>query len=106
MNDIKDTLKERGTSYGDFKTQAALSQKLVITCEQARAISVGFPFARTDLQLDPVMNEAMKMILHKIARIYNGDPEHVDSWRDIAGYAQLSVNYLENGKTTCFSLED
>ena len=35
------------------------------------------------------------MILHKVARILNGDPDYVDSWADIAGYAQLVVNILE-----------
>jgi len=29
------------------------------------------------------------MILHKIARILNGDPEYSDNWHDIAGYATL-----------------
>jgi hypothetical protein len=29
------------------------------------------------------------------SRICNGDPFYVDSWRDIAGYAQLVVNELE-----------
>lgn len=33
--------------------------------------------------------EALEMIVHKIARILNGDPNHKDSWQDIVGYAEL-----------------
>ena len=29
------------------------------------------------------------MILHKISRIVNGDPNYKDSWTDIIGYAKL-----------------
>jgi hypothetical protein len=35
------------------------------------------------------------MIAHKIGRIVNGDPDHVDSWVDIAGYAQLVADELQ-----------
>jgi hypothetical protein len=35
--------------------------------------------------------EALDMICHKIGRIINGDANYDDSWRDIAGYAQLVV---------------
>jgi hypothetical protein len=34
------------------------------------------------------------MIVHKIGRILNGDPNYDDSWADIAGYAQLVVKEL------------
>ncbi len=40
------------------------------------------------------------MIFHKIARIINGDPNYADSWVDIAGYATLVANRLENKKWT------
>ena len=38
------------------------------------------------------------IILNKLARIL-GDPKHIDSWRDIAGYATLVVDYLEKEKS-------
>ena len=34
------------------------------------------------------------MIMHKISRILNGDPNYVESWRDISGYAELVVKEL------------
>ena len=39
--------------------------------------------------LKSYQRESLDMIVHKIARILNGDPNHVDSWHDIAGYATL-----------------
>ncbi|RUO17092.1 hypothetical protein EJK55_1172 [Moraxella catarrhalis] len=36
------------------------------------------------------------MIAHKISRLIAGDSYFIDTWRDIAGYAQLVVNELSN----------
>jgi hypothetical protein len=36
-----------------------------------------------------MQREALDMILHKIARIVNGNPNETDHWHDIAGYATL-----------------
>lgn len=37
------------------------------------------------------------VILNKLVRIL-GDPEHLDSWKDIVGYATLVVDRLEGEK--------
>jgi hypothetical protein len=37
---------------------------------------------------------ALQMIVQKLARIANGDPDHLDSWLDIAGYATLVAERL------------
>ena len=39
--------------------------------------------------------EALEMIVHKIGRIVNGNPDKVDHWTDIAGYAKLIADRLE-----------
>lgn len=46
--------------------------------------------------IDEDMAEALFMIAHKIGRIVNGDPWYADSWIDIAGYAKLVADRLEN----------
>jgi hypothetical protein len=38
--------------------------------------------------------ESLDMIAHKISRILNGDPQHRDSWVDIAGYAQITAERI------------
>ena len=45
--------------------------------------------------LDADQVEALDMIATKIARILNGNPDHVDSWIDIAGYATLVADRLK-----------
>ena len=81
---IDDVLKDRGEQYGEFKDHARLSQAL----KNATPLNSNAP---------DYMCEAMEMICHKIARIVNGNPAHIDSWRDIAGYAMLVVKELEKG---------
>ena len=90
-NDIEKILEERGSVYGDFYTLSMLSTSL-----KDKAISHIYNIGNED-QFEPYMEEALGMIFHKIARIVNGDPSYIDSWKDIAGYAQLVVDELENG---------
>ena len=40
-------------------------------------------------ELEDDQREALDIIFHKIGRIINGDPDYADSWHDIACYAQL-----------------
>ena len=40
-------------------------------------------------KLNAAQRESLEMICHKIARILNGDPNYIDNWTDIAGYAVL-----------------
>lgn len=77
-------LEQRGQNYGDFSGQASISQGLK-------------DVARNGVQYDslkPFQKESVEMILHKIARIVNGNPNYIDSWRDIIGYSQLVIDEL------------
>lgn len=42
--------------------------------------------------------EALETIATKIARILNGDPDYIDNWVDIAGYAMLVVERLKEAQ--------
>ena len=84
MNDIRDTLEERGTRYGAFCDHAEISQEL-------KDVMHDTPNWQS---LRPDQKEALEMIQHKIARILNGDPDYVDSWTDIAGYSTLVADRL------------
>jgi hypothetical protein len=84
------TLNERGSRYGTFYDLASLSQgfkNVMMTHLQKH---------NKTLIVD--QQEALEFILSKIARITNGDPDYVDSWLDIAGYATLVADRLQ-GKT-------
>ena len=77
-------LAERGARYGSFASQAAFSQYLKDTLRKHKNYD----------ELMHSQKEALEMIMHKISRILNGDPNYDDSWRDIAGYAELIVKEL------------
>lgn len=98
-NTIEATLQERGKRYGAFEDHATITQSL-------KAVMKGQPTpeAVDDLgptltekweRLAPDMQEALEMIAHKIGRILNGDETYVDSWVDIAGYAELVSQRLQ-----------
>lgn len=84
MTDIADTLKQRGEQYGDFNAQAAIAQALK---KVMRANGRFF-------DMKPDQREAMDHIAVKLARILNGNPDHFDSWWDVAGYAKLVADRL------------
>ena len=83
---VDQTLTERGDRYGKFVNQASASQALKNVLSHQLRIR--------QKHLDPDMQEALEMILHKIARIINGDPNYTDSWHDIGGYAKLVEDRL------------
>jgi len=88
-SNIQDTLAKRGTRYGEFKSHANITQclKRVMTGYSTKGIT-------NWNSLSDSQKESLEMIAHKIGRILNGDPNYIDSWVDIVGYAQLVVNEL------------
>lgn len=82
---IENTLTEREGRYGSFADHARLSQHLTDVMRSAPEWE----------GLSAVQKEALEMIQHKVARILNGDPCYGDNWHDIAGYATLVEQNLE-----------
>lgn len=85
--DVDATLAERGSRYGKFIEHANITQYL----KDALRRKLG---PKWDALADD-QKEALEMICHKLGRIVNGDPDYVDSWVDIAGYAKLVADRLE-----------
>ncbi len=81
---IEHTLVERGKRYGEFSDHARITQNL----KRAMQDSPNWPHLRAD------QKEALEMIVHKIGRILNGDPNYHDSWHDIIGYTKLVADTL------------
>lgn len=80
-SDVDVTLADRKSQYGDFKDVSDTTLKIMDN------FALGC--------MSSVQSEALHMICSKLARIANGDANHVDSWHDIAGYATLVVKELE-----------
>lgn len=82
MTDINNILADREKAHGEFWKTAEIAQELkTVLATHAQSV------------LDPVQSEALDMISSKMARILSGDPDHVDHWIDIAGYATLGANF-------------
>ena len=86
-DNVDKTLDARAANYGTFKDGAALMQAIKRTMA-AHAATHGKTFADDQW-------EALEMIVHKMGRIINGNPDVVDHWVDIAGYATLIADRLE-----------
>lgn len=82
---VDDTLNERGSRYGVFTGHAAIVQELKAVLHKTPGWEA----------LAPDQKEALDMIVHKMGRILNGDPNYADSWHDIAGYAKLVDDRLQ-----------
>jgi hypothetical protein len=80
-------LDERANQYGTFMQSA----DTVIRIKSAMHNAV----ARNEVHLYPDQLQALDMIATKISRIVNGNPNHTDSWTDIAGYATLVADRLQ-----------
>lgn len=92
---INETLNERGERYGDFKDVARITNSLFATCREGNQFH----------QLSESQNLALRMICIKMARIVNGDPNYIDNWHDIAGYATLAERACEVVETPRAILE-
>jgi Domain of unknown function (DUF6378) len=88
MTDATDALlAERGKTHGDYAEHAFVAQ----TLKQVMRASPGWP------HLSCIQKETLEMNAHKIGRVLAGNPDHVDHWDDIAGYARLVSNRLRQG---------
>jgi len=77
---VSDTLKERGNRYGSFNDNAVMTQEFM-------AVIDGH-------ELTPAHRECLHMIFHKISRMVVGDQMYADNAHDIAGYATLLEEYI------------
>lgn len=98
MTNLTKTLEERGNRYGRFDGHSEITQALKRTLRgednkfsEQRESALALAWMR----LEDDQRESLEMIAHKIGRILNGDPNYSDSWADIAGYAKLVADRLE-----------
>lgn len=75
------TLAERQSTYGNFEDVAFVTENIMSILAQVRVNGLN--------DLPNTHRMALYMIASKMARIVNGDFNHLDSWHDIGGYAKL-----------------
>lgn len=86
--DIQQVLGERGEKYGNFLSDATICQSLKDIMHREPGWS----------RLLPDQKQALEMVMVKVARVLNGDPDYVDNWVDMSGYVTLVVNRLRSEK--------
>lgn len=84
LEGVDATLAERGKRYGSFLNHARIAQGLKDVMWEAPKWEY---LAEDQMQ-------ALEVIADKIARILNGDPDYIDNWHDIQGYAKLVEDRL------------
>lgn len=81
-------LADREGQYGNFAAQAE------ITFQLKQVIASHLNLRQKALTFDQLY--ALEMICAKVARVINGNPNYLDNWDDIAGYATLVANRLRS----------
>ena len=88
---IKETLSQRQEQYGSFEDVAMFTEQMIDVMRKGYYEKLAYN-----------QKMALYMICSKMARIVNGNPNHKDSWHDIAGYATLIDNELVSEKDMPF----
>jgi len=76
---IQTTLAERKTTHGEFVANAYITMVMKNLLRRGTSYN----------QLSADQQLALDMIAHKMGRAVNGDPDYIDNWTDIIGYATL-----------------
>lgn len=82
---IAQILEQRLNQHGDLIVQSEISQGMKDSMRSTANWS----------KLKADQKECLEMVVHKIARILAGDPNFVDHWDDVAGYAILVAKRLK-----------
>ncbi|MEG2307275.1 MAG: DUF6378 domain-containing protein [Erysipelotrichaceae bacterium] len=80
MNNVSETLKIRGSRYGEYSDVSKVTQDLMGVIYRSKSFGC----------LNDCQKTSLFMICNKIARTVSGDPNYQDNWHDIAGYATLA----------------
>jgi hypothetical protein len=83
-DDTAALLAERGSTHGEFTEHARATQGMMRVLMAERRWEV----------LSDIQREALHMLAHKMGRIVTGNPDHLDHWDDICGYARLVSDRL------------
>jgi hypothetical protein len=94
----EDILAQREQTHGSYQDNANISQTLIEIIKDAMGPSW--------YDMRPYQRHTIMMVCMKLARVAVGNPDEPDHWRDIAGYAELTVRELENEVKTLQEQDD
>ena len=85
QDQISQILKDREKTHGSFLMKSFFIQEIMDNISEL--------YSYRDMEAD--QKEALHMIIHKISRILYGNANYADNWIDIAGYAKLISDRLQ-----------
>lgn len=77
-------LNTREATHGDYGVNAGIAQAVKAVFHQTPEFA----------KLDATQKESAELIATKFGRLISGDPNCIEHWEDIAGYAMLQVERL------------
>jgi len=90
MNDISNTLQQRGSKYGEFADNSRVTQTV---------LNHIYTYANAmDVVLSYEDKEALHMVVHKMSRVVCGTGKVKDNWHDIIGYGKLARDVLSRSR--------
>lgn len=96
MNDVvSEITRARGSVYGLFLHNGIVSQNIKLAL---RGIPDPDNEGLTWGKLPPDVREALDAMALKMSRIVTGDPEFLDNWDDIGGYAKIVADRIRKSK--------
>lgn len=90
---IQEILHERNKTHGNFADNALRHSAIYNVLYKALATKQGLGKIHPNTYACMIL--ALQMISNKLSRIATGDPNEVDHWEDIAGYATLVARELK-----------
>lgn len=90
MDKIEEIVKARGSVYGPFLGNAIVAQAIKEAMRKYSDPDGNNPWE--DLPDD--VKEGLELIALKMSRIVTGDPEYLDNWDDIGGYARIVADRI------------
>lgn len=92
MSDVKETLNQRGSIYGDYGRGIEARNQIMDVLDQHHAIQNGH-------QLPAKYRTMLLDIVSKLVRL-GATPDHLDSIHDVQGYAKLYEEELHKKSQT------
>ena len=85
-------IRKRAETHGNYRNTAEISSHLMAYLIDKQ------DYCADQKEFSFVQRDALSNICKKLARIIAGDPNFIDHWVDIAGYAELVVEDLTEKK--------
>lgn len=93
MKNVEEVLEERGKTYGSYLDNA-LAFKALHDTMRSRLIS-NPSYQNAGREKQAIIDHTVAVVCMKMGRLATGDVMHLDNLTDIAGYAKITIDALQ-----------